>query len=399
MKKMLEGLKVIDFTNIIAGPLSTAMMADYGAEVIHVEKPKIGDDNREFPIKMSEHGSLGFWANNRGKKSVVLDIKDPEGKALFLKLCETADVVVESFRPGVMERAGLGYEDVKKINPRVIYCSVSAFGQKGPYKLQAGYDVIAQAFSGFMHQTGERDGTPMKTGYLIGDCIGAFNAYGSIMSALYYRERTGIGQHIDISLARSLLFCNLTFDRLTFGIDNQRSGNHDSGLMPYGVYEGNNGEHVVIAVLSHTLWQKFCRAANHMDWLENPDYATVDGRVKHQEELKPLITEWVKSYPHVEDVCKVLTEAGVPNIKVYTHTDIYNDPHARECEWVIHAKGEKDCPQWETYISRGLAADFSETPGDPYQRPPLLGENNFEVLEACGLSREKIAQLEEKWSK
>lgn len=398
MGNMLEGVKVVDITNIIAGPLSAGIMADYGAEVIHVEKPVVGDDNRCFPIMMTDNSSLGFWANNRGKKSVVIDMKDPEGKDVLLKMIAGADVLVESFRPGVMDRLGLGYEDLCRVNPRLIYCSVSSFGHKGPYSNQAGYDVIAQAYSGFMHMTGERDGSPMKTGYLIGDCVGALTGFGCIMAALYHRERTGEGQHVDVSLARGLLYCNLTFDRISVGVDKQRSGNHDSGLMPYGLYEGNNGENIIIAVLSASLWEKFCNAAGHPEWKDAPDYCNVDARVANQDTLIPLINQWVQSYPSIDEVARVLTDAGVPNMKVNTHTDLLHDPHARECEWIVDVPAE-DGLDIDTYTSRGVIAEFSKTPGDPYKKPPKLGQHNHEVLAQYGLSHEKIDELQAKWSK
>ena len=204
-RQVYENLKVLDVTNNYAGPMAGAMLADYGAEVWHVEKPVLGDDNRYFP-PIIDGISINYCTSNRGKKSVVLDLKDPRGAEAFRKLAAQADVLLESYRPGVMKKLGLDYETLKEINPRLIYCSISAYGQEGPYANRPGYDVIAQAVSGMMEMTGEPDGAPTKIGSAIGDWMGALNAFGCIGTALYYRSETGEGQHIDISLARSLMW-------------------------------------------------------------------------------------------------------------------------------------------------------------------------------------------------
>ena len=203
MRGMLENLTVIDITNNIAGPGCAAMLADHGAEVIHVEKPIFGDDCRHFFPTIGKDSASHFYAN-RNKKSVVLDLKDPVGARVIKKLAETADILIESNRPGVMDRLGLGYDVLHAINPRLIYCSISAFGQHGPYAEKAGYDIIAQAYSSMMYYTGEADSGPVKNYFAIGDFVCAYNAYGTIMTALYHRERTGKGQYLDVALARDL---------------------------------------------------------------------------------------------------------------------------------------------------------------------------------------------------
>ena len=185
-RQVYENLKVIDITNNYAGPMAGTMLADYGAEVWHIEKPVLGDDSRFFP-PMVDGLSINYCTSNRGKKSVVLDLKDPRGADAVKKLAAKADVLLESFRPGVMKKLGLGYEELKEINPRLIYCSISAYGQTGPYASRPGYDVIAQAVSGIMEMTGEPDGMPNKIGPAIGDWMGALNAFGCIGTALYYR--------------------------------------------------------------------------------------------------------------------------------------------------------------------------------------------------------------------
>jgi len=396
MKNILEGIRVVDMTNNYAGPAAVANMADFGADVIHVEKPVLGDDNRAFAPKM-DGKSLGCAAYNRGKKSVVINPKDPEGLAVLKQMIAEADVLAESFRPGVMDKLGLSYEDVKQINPKIIYVSISAFGHTGPYSQRPGYDVIAQAFSGFMHKTGQKNGPPSMTGVALGDSVGAITGFASIMAALFYRERTGLGQHVDVSLARSLMWCNSYFDFINIGVDSKRNGNHNSALSPYGLFEGNNDETIIIAAVSAKVWENLCKAMGREDLISDPRTADVDLRVQNEAFVVGTVTEWVKSYPRIQQVVDILDEAGVPNIKVYNHTDLLNDPHARECGWVVEVPVPDDITSQKTYFSRGVLADFSVSPGDPIHQGPTLGQHNHEVLGKY-LSKEKIDELQTKWA-
>ncbi|NPV91900.1 MAG: CoA transferase [Firmicutes bacterium] len=396
MKDMLEGLKVLDLGNNVAGPLAAAMLADYGADVIHVEKPILGDDARAYPPKV-DGVSLAYCWLNRGKKSVVLDMKDPAAIDIIKKIAADVDVVVESSRPGVMARLGLDYQAIKQVKPDIVYCSVSAFGQTGPYAKKAGYDVIAQAFSGFMNLTGYPDGPPMKSNVAIGDIVGAINAFGSIMAALYYRQMTGIGQNIDVSLARGLLFANTPFDRLNIGVSEKRTGNHDPALNPYGVYEGSNGQSVVIAAISANLWEKLCKIMGREDMIDDPRFCENSLRAKNRHEVIPVIEDWLKKFEKIEDAIALLDKAGVPNIKVYSHDDIAKDPHALECGWLVEAPVQNGITSIDKYLTRNVAATFSETPGT-IKKAAALGEDNYEVLTKYGLTREQIDELQAKWS-
>jgi len=234
---IFEGIRVLDFTNNLAGPYAAAMLSDYGAEVIHVEKPVLGDDNRAY-LPRYEGQSMSFMDNSHGKKSLVLDLKDPEAVKIVEKLVKETDVLIESYRPGVMKRLGLDYEAMKKVRPDLIYCSVSAFGQTGPEAGRAGYDIIAQAVSGLMYMTGDQDGPPRKVGITVGDNVGALTAFGAIGAALYYRERTGIGQQIDVSLVKTLMWMSNKIDDLVLnGHMQHRNGNHHLTLCPYGTVQ------------------------------------------------------------------------------------------------------------------------------------------------------------------
>lgn len=395
MKDMLEGLKVVDITSNLAGPVASAMLADYGAEVIHIEKPVLGDDARAYPPKVDNISLANCWIN-RGKKSVVLDMKDPVAIEIIKKMIAEADVVVESNRPGVMARLGLDYETVKQIKPDIVYCSVSAFGQTGPYANKAGYDVIAQAYSGFMHLTGFADGPPMKSNVALGDFFGAINAFGSIMTALYYRQKTGIGQHVDVSLARGLLYANTPFDRMNIGVYEKRTGNHDPALNPYGVYEGSNGQSVVIAAISAVLWEKLCRLMGREDMITDSRFCENSLRAKNREEVIPVIENWLKSFETIDDAVRLLDQAGIPNIKVLSHYDIAQDPHALECGWLVQAPVQDGITSMETYLTRNVAATFSEAPGS-IKKCSALGEDNYEVLSQYGLSKQQIEELQARW--
>ena len=397
MEALLKDLKVLDFTNNIAGPACGSLLAEHGADVIHIEKPVWGDDCRNFPPMMDGTSTI-HMAMNKGKRSLVLDLKDPKAVEIAKRMVRDADVLIESARPGAMDRLGLGYEDLKILNPRLIYCSISAFGQEGPYAGKAGYDVIAQAFSGFMYYTGEPDGGPTKITGAIGDFSTGMNAYGQIMTALFYRERTGKGQRIDVNLARTLLWMNGTFDHLYTGRKRARTGNQDMSLCPYGIFTGKNDEYIVIGAVNVRLWQQLCRAMDREDLIDDPRFLTNDKRVEHQKEVIALIEEWLRSFDTVKEASRVLDGYGIPNCKLYTMDDILEDPHVREMGWL---KEVPTCDSVSSFPSRlspvGLAdlteAEIRVSPA------PDLGQHNKEILQEYGLSEEEIEEMEVRWAK
>lgn len=396
MTEMLKGLKVLDFTNNIAGPCTGSLLADYGADVIHIEKPVWGDDCRNF-APMLDGVSTTHMGINRSKKSVVMDLKDPEAIEMIKKMVATADVLIESNRPGVMDRLGLGYEAMHEINPRLVYCSISAFGQKGPYAAKAGYDVIAQAFSGFMYYTGEPTGKPTKITSAIGDFSTAINAYGSIMTALYYREVSGLGQHVDVCLARTLTWMNASFDHLYTGVQRRRSGNHDLSLCPYGIFERSEGEYIVIGAVNVNLWQKLCVVMGKEELMSDPRFITNDARVRNSGEVISIIEEWLKSLDSVYTAAALLDKAGIPNCKLNTMDDLLNDPQVNACGWIKDVpvcSGVTATPSRKTPV--GLA-NFSEGELQLF-KAPTLGEHSAEVFMDYGLTREEAEALTAKWS-
>lgn len=395
MALMLKGLKVLDFTNNIAGPTTSALMADHGAEVIKIEKPVLGDDVRGF-APVVDGTSIPHFYNNRSKKSIVLDLKDSRAIDIVKKLVKDTDVLVEASRPGVMEKLGLGYEAIKKIKPDIIYCSISAFGQKGPYKNRAGYDVIAQAFSGCMYYTGNGDGRPTKVATPIGDMTAALSAYGSIMEALFYRQLSGKGQHIDINLARSATWLGSDFSFLITGKDRERGGMHDCTLCPYGIFEGSGGEHLVIATVSAKLWAALCAVMGKPDYADDPKYCSHTARIEHRPEVIGMIESWLKSFDRIEDAAKVLDEAGIPNCKVNTFRDIYEDAHVQENEWLATIPSPKSVKSTDSCKVVAEFAVFSE--GENVFNPaPDLGQHNYEILRKYGLSNDEIDAMQTEW--
>lgn len=392
---LTEGLKVIDITSNYAGPGAAALLAVYGAEVIHIERPVLGDDSRHFPPKLDGE-SLNFVKTNHSKKSVVLDMKDPRAIDIILKMAEESDIFIESYRPGVMKGLGLDYETIKRYNDKIIYCSVSGFGQTGPYAQRPGYDVIAQAYSGLMYKTGEPDGHPTKSGTVIGDSVGTLNAFAAIMSALYHRERTGEGQYIDISLARGLVYMSVNLNFTSTGEVGQRTGNHDRGLCPYGIFEGNDGEAIVIGAVNSATWVNLCKAMGKNDLAFHPDFVSNDVRVANKSRVNEIVTEWVKSMSSVADVEKRLLECGVPCSMIYDDKMVFEDVHARECGWITAVPVSEGITSVDTFYAVSGPMELEKCKPE-FRQAPVMGQHNVEVLSRFGLTKSEIEQMQAEW--
>ena len=321
--------------------------------------------------------------------------QDADGKwswsqgPLFRKWIEWRASVIKDF---VTE----AHRQLKEINPRLIYCSISAYGQEGPYANRPGYDVIAQAVSGMMEMTGEPDGPPNKIGSAIGDWMGALNAFGCIGTALYYRSETGEGQHIDISLARSLMWMAAKLDHGITGEMQTRTGNHHSNLAPYGIFKGRNNQSVVIGVLSSKLWETFCKVMQRTELINDPRFVSNDKRVENKQLLIEIIEDWLSNFEQVSDAIDLLMVAGVPCSKIYNMKDIDKDPHFNQCGWIA------DMPMADgmtTVRTRRFPSDpFKFSAFEPvYGKAPALGEQNHEVLEALGFTAEEVDEMEAEW--
>lgn len=392
MANIFDGIVVVDLTNNLAGPNTASLLADFGAEVIKVEKPG-GDDSRKWPPFIEGTSVTSVWLN-RGKKSIVLDITKPEGMEVLKGLIAKADVVVESFRPGVMKRLGIGYEDIIKIKPDIIMCSVSGFGQTGPKSQKPGYDLIAQALSGFASVNGLKGGPPIKSATAIGDWTGSYNAFGAISAALYHRAKTGEGQYIDIALVDCLYsaneYCEPAFNGFPVP---KRLGNHQAYLCPYGIFQGKDGD-IVIATANDKLWQKVCILLKKEEFVTDPDYATNGNRVKNQEKLIPIIESWLKEYESVDEVVALLDGNGIPCCKVNEPVDLMKDGHLIARGMVVDL--EVPAISAGRIKSRGVGIKFSKTPGK-IKATPALGQHSLEILKTkMGYDDKKIADLKAK---
>lgn len=324
---MLQGLRVLDFTRVLAGPYCTAMLADLGAEVIKVEPPQ-GDDQRHMG-RMVQGESTNFILNNRGKKSVRLDLKHAEGQRIARELAARSDVVIENFKPGVADRLGIGYAELAGRKPDLVYCSISGFGQNGPHAGRPSYDVVAQAMSGMMSLTGEADGAPTLIGESVGDiCAGMFAAWG-IMAALYDRERSGRGRHIDVAMFDALLAMQPTAlaQYLFGGVPPVRVGNRHPLSSPFGAYAARDG-HLVIAAANDKLFQAVADTIGRPDLPADTRFGSDGERSRNDAELRPLIEAW-STTQSVEEAVAALTRAGVPAAPIQDTAQAIDSEQAR----------------------------------------------------------------------
>ena len=388
---MLAGCRVLDFTQYLAGPTVTRLMAELGARIIKVEQAPMGDPSRLLPF-IKNGRSAYFVQQNRGKKSLCLDFTKSESAEVLRSLAATVDVVVENYGPGVMEKRGLDYAALKNINPRLIMVSVSAFGRKSPLAHKVGYDLIAQAFSGIMHMTGEADGPPQFVGLGIADVGSGVHAFAALGYALYYREKTGVGQHIDLAMVDALYHMHEVNVQAYTGSEGQyvpmRAGSHHPLVCPCGTFKGPQGW-IVVLVLDRQ-WPSLTQAMGKPELTEDPRFATGADRGKNQTELIALIEAWLQSFPSDEAALRVLEEHRIPSAPVMSIVDTLRHPYFTERDMVRTVPdpllGEVTIP--------GFPFKYSAFPALPDLRAPLLGEHNAEVLaEQLGYTAEQVAAL------
>ena len=388
--KALEGIRVLDLTRALAGPFCTLMLGDYGADVIKIEMPGTGDDTRQWGPPFIGEESAYFLSINRNKRSLTLNFKEEKAREIFLKLVEESDVVVENFTPGVMSRFGLEYEAVKKTNPGIIYCSISGFGQNGPYQSRPAYDQIMQGISGLMSITGAPGGEPEKIGIAVTDIGAGMWAAFAVMSALYRREQDGEGQYIDISMLDAQVAW-LTYQAgYYFAYDRppQRLGKAHPTLVPYQAFMGQDGKYFNVAVGSDRLWDRFCQAVKREDLKDHPDYASNGVRVENRATLSPLLQEYFLTRP-ADDWVVDLQANNVPAGPINDLADVFSDPqvlHREMLQQIPH-------PTLESVKQTGLPIKFSRTPGGLDQHPPLLGEHNKAILRDLGYSDADIEDM------
>lgn len=367
-------------------------LADFGATVIKIERPGSGDDTRHWGPPFIDGESAYYLSINRNKQSVTVNLATDEGREIIYKLAEDADIVVENFRPGTANKLGIGYEHLREKNPRIIYCSISGFGQTGPYKDRPGYDALAQAMSGMMSITGEPDGPPTKHGMSIADIGAGMWALSAIGAALYHRERTGQGQYIDVALLDAQISW-LTYAAGNYFATGQppaRYGSAHPSIVPYQPFETSDG-YIMIAVGNDRLWQQFCQAAGKPELADKEGFATGAERVTNRQQVIETVGELMRNRPTGEWM-ELLREAGVPAGPINTIDEVMQDPHVQARGMVL----DLEHPTAGEIKNVGNPAKLSETPAEYKSAPPLLGQNTDDVLLKLGYSAEEIATMHER---
>ncbi|SFI19257.1 CoA:oxalate CoA-transferase [Tindallia magadiensis] len=391
MEYALENVKVLDLTRVLAGPYATMILGDLGADIIKIEMPGMGDDSRAFGPYVEEESAY-FMSLNRNKRSITLNLKEEEGKKIFKDLIKKVDVVVENFRPGTMEKLGLGYETLKEINPKLIYAASSGFGHTGPYSKRAAYDAVVQAMGGIMSITGQENGKPTRVGTSIGDInAGMFTAIG-ILSALYRVKETGQGQKVDVAMLDSqvAILENAIARHVVTGEIPQPQGNRHPAIVPFETFETQDGE-IMIAAGNDALWKKLCQAMDHSDLSDDPRFKTNPLRNENHSALKPILEEITqkKTTAQWQDI---LDEAGVPNGPINTIDKVLEDPQVKAREMIL----EMDHPKAGKMRVPGIPVKLSDTPGKIRRPAPLLGEHTEEILkEYFNYQDEEIEKLKE----
>ena len=391
--KALEGVRVLDLTRALAGPFCTLMLGDYGADVIKIELPGAGDDTRHWGPPFIGEESAYFLSINRNKRSLTLNFKEEQAREIFLQLVAQSDVVVENFTPGVMGRLGLEYETVKQANPNIIYCSISGFGQDGPYQSRPAYDQIMQGISGLMSITGELGGEPQKVGVAVTDIGSGMWAAFAVLSALHHRTQHGEGQYIDISMLDAQIAWLTYQAAYYFAYDRppQRLGAAHPTLVPYQAFMCQDGKYLNVAVGSERLWDRFCQAVKREDLKDRPEFATNGVRVENRATLVPLLQEYFLTRA-ADDWVADLQQHNVPAGPINDLADVFSDPQVLHREMLL----EMPHPTLGAIKQTGLPIKFSLTPGGLDRPPPLLGEHNGQILKDLGYSDAQIAEMAEK---
>jgi glutaryl-CoA transferase len=389
----LDGIRVLDLTRVLAGPYCTMFLGDLGAEVVKVEQPGVGDDTRGWGPPFTGGESAYFLCVNRNKKSVTVDLKSKEGVALLRRLAERADVLIENFRPGTMERLGLGEQELRAINPKLIYASLSGFGADGPMSDAPGYDLIVQAWGGLMSITGQADGEPSKVGVAIIDLVAGLMLGKSIAAALFAREKLGVGQKIDTSLLEAEVACliNVGSNYLVEGNMPQRWGNAHPSIVPYQSFKTADG-YLVIGVASEGIWRRFCQAIGRAEWADDSRFEKNSNRVENRSLLIGLLAEIFLSRS-TDEWLKLLNSAEVPCAPVQTVDQVFKAPQVLHREMLVRVEH----PTAGTVRMAGIPVKFSLTPASVRLPPPLLGQHNEEVLESwLGMNDKEISELKRK---
>ncbi|MDH3288262.1 MAG: CoA transferase [Betaproteobacteria bacterium] len=388
----LQGVKVIELGTLIAGPFCARLLGEFGAEVIKIEPPGVGDPLRKWRT-LYRGTSLWWQAQGRNKKSVTLDLKQPEAQEIVRKLVAGADIVVENFRPGAMEKWNLGWEQLARVNPRLIMVRLSGFGQTGPYRDRPGFGAIGESMGGLRYVTGYPDRPPVRVGVSIGDSIAALHGVMGALMALRHREvNGGRGQFVDVALYEAVfnMMESVLPEHDMFGLIRERSGASLPGIVPSNTYVARDRKYVVIGANADSIFKRMMNAIGRADLADDPGLAHNDGRVARTAEIEKVIGDWVAAND-LDRVLEVLEGAEVPSGKIYDIADIVNDPHYAAREMIR----EHRLDDGKTLKLPGIVPRLSETPGDTKWLGPALGEHTAEVLGALGYSQEQMRDLKQ----
>jgi len=390
MPSALDGITVLDMTRTLAGPFCTMQMADMGAEVIKVEEPTRGDESRQW-APFWNGISCYFLAANRNKRSIGLNLKQPEAVEVVKRIAARADVLIESYRAGAADALGLGYEDIKALNPRIVYCSVSGYGRTGPAKDKPGYDLMLQAYGGVMSVTGEPDREPVRIGYSLVDITCGWIAYSGIMTALFQRERTGQGQRVEASLLEGQMAASSfhTVSYLGTGNTPVPLGTAHPALTPYQMFASGDG-YFILGVANDGLWERFCTATGRSDLFDDPRFTTNPLRVDHRDELIAILAEMFLKGASAEWMA-LLDKAGVPNSPINQIPALVADAQVEEREMIVSVPH----PEIPDLRMPGSPIRVENSPPSVRYYPPRLGEHTDVILEEMGYSAEDISHLRE----
>lgn len=390
--KPLENIVVLDLSRVLAGPYCTMMLADFGANIIKIEPPEVGDDSRAFGPFIGKE-SVYYMSLNRNKRSITLNFKEQEAKDLFKEMVKKADIVVENYRPGTMEKFGLGYDVLKEINPKIIYAACSGFGHSGPYMDKPAYDIVVQAMGGIMSITGPEGGEPCRVGASVGDIIaGMFTAYG-IMTALFHRSLTGVGQKVDVGMldCQVAVLENAMARYLSSGVVPKPAGTRHPSITPFESYTAKDG-YVIVGAGNDKLWEKLCNLLGREDLIADERFKTNAKRTENVKQLKTIFDDTF-SKKTIQEWIDKLEEAGIPCAPINTVDKVINDPQVNYRNMIV----ETEHPVAGKIKMAGVPIKMSETPGAVEQPAPLLGQHTEDILkEFLNLTSEQVKGLRDR---
>ena len=386
----LSGLRVIELGQLIAGPFASKILAEFGADVIKVEPPETGDPLRTW--RMLHDGTSVWWAAHaRNKRSITLNLREPEGQEIIRQLAKDADIVIENFRPGALEKWGIGFKDLHAINPKLIMLRVSGYGQTGPYKDRPGFGVIGEAMGGLRYLTGEPGRPPVRTGVSIGDTLSGLHGVIGVLMALRHREQQGgVGQEVDVALYESVfnMLESVLPEYSKFGAIRQPSGASMPGIAPTNAYLCRDGKYALIAGNGDSIYKRLMQMIGRADLAEDPRLARNAGRAEHAELIDAAISAYTALHP-LDEVLTAMNAAGVPAGKSYDASDIANDPHYQARDMIL----QTTLADGSVIQVPGIVPKLSKTPGQITRAAPSLGQHTTEILDSLGLSSTQQADF------